>query len=233
MLRTLGLIPARGGSKGIPGKNLRPMLGKPLIAHTIEAALRAAALTRVIVSTDDAAIAKTAVRWGAEAPFIRPAELATDSAPMVPVMRHAVAYLEERGDSYDFICLLQPTSFRLPQDIDACVELMQSAAADTVISVLPVPAKHNPHWVFEPDGNGGLRLSTGEAAPVSRRQDLPPAYHRDGAVYVVRRDVLMQHNTLYGPKILGYEMDPARSVNIDDPADWEDAIKVMARVTAA
>jgi CMP-N-acetylneuraminic acid synthetase len=209
------------------------MLGKPLIAHTIETALRTAKLNRIVVSTDDPAIAETAVRWGAEAPFLRPADLATDAAPMVPVMRHAVAYLEEQGDSYDVICLLQPTSFRLPEDIDACVELMETAGADTVISVLPVPHKHNPHWVFEPDANGGLRLSTKEAQPVPRRQDLPPAYHRDGAVYLVRRDVLMQQNTLYGPKIVGYEMDPERSVNIDDPSDWDAAVSVLARVVAA
>lgn len=227
---TLGLIPARGGSKGIPGKNVRPLFGKPLIAYTIEAAARARLISRVVVSTDDPAVAQTATLWGAETPFVRPAELGADTAPMLPVIQHAVRFLEESGSCYDLICLLQPTSpMRTPDDIDKCIGLLQDTGADTVISVLPVPDKHNPHWVFEPDGAGGLRLSTGEAMPVSRRQDLPPAYHREGSVYVVRRDVLMNRNTLYGPKVVGYVMDAARSVNIDEPADWDAAVSLMSR----
>lgn len=227
---TLGLIPARGGSKGIPGKNVRPLFGKPLIAYTIEAAARARCISRIVVSTDDPAVAQTASVWGAEAPFIRPAELGLDTTPMLPVMQHAVRSLEAGGSYYDLICLLQPTSpMRTPDDIDACIDLLQDTGADTVISVLPVPDRHNPHWVFEPDGAGGLRLSTGEATPIPRRQDLPPAWHREGSIYVVRRDVLMDRNTLYGSKIAGYVMDAARSVNIDEPADWDAAVSLMAR----
>lgn len=229
-MTTLGLIPARGGSKGIPGKNVRPLFGKPLIAYTIEAAAQAQRISRIVVSTDDPAVAQAASVWGAEVPFIRPAELGADTTPMLPVMQHAVRTLEERGSRYDLICLLQPTSpMRTPDDIDTCIGLLQDTGADTVISVLPVPEKHNPHWVFEPDGAGGLRLSTGEATPIPRRQELPPAYHREGSIYVVRRDVLMNRNTLYGTKIVGYVMDAARSVNIDEPADWDAAVSLMAR----
>lgn len=230
-MTTLGLIPARGGSKGIPGKNVRPLFGKPLIAYTIEAAARAQRISRIIVSTDDAEVAQTASVWGAEVPFMRPAELGADTTPMLPVMQHAVRTLEESGSRYDLVCLLQPTSpMRTPDDIDACIGLLQDTGADTVISVLPVPEKHNPHWVFEADGAGGLRLSTGEATPIPRRQELPPAYHREGSIYVVRRDVLMHQNTLYGTKIVGYVMDAARSVNIDEPADWDAAVSLMSRL---
>jgi CMP-N-acetylneuraminic acid synthetase len=152
---------------------------------------------------------------------------------MVPVMQHAMGWLEQRGEQFDYVCLLQPTSFRLPEDIDSCVNLLETRGADTVISVLPVPARHNPHWVFEPDGDSGLRLSTGERAPIGRRQDLPPAYHRDGAVYVVRRDVLMNENTIYGRKVVGYTMDAKRSFNIDEPADWDAAVTTISRLGIA
>jgi len=227
---TLALIPARGGSKGIPGKNVRPLFGKPLIAYTIEAAARAQRISRIVVSTDDPAVAQASTVWGAEVPFMRPAELGADTTPMLPVMQHAVRTLEESGSRYDLVCLLQPTSpMRHPDDIDACIGLLQEQNADTVISVLPVPEKHNPHWVFESDGAGGLRLSTGEATPIPRRQELPPAYHREGSIYIVRRDVLMNSNTLYGSKIVGYVMDAARSVNIDEPADWDAAVSLMSR----
>jgi CMP-N-acetylneuraminic acid synthetase len=229
-VRTLGLIPARAGSKGIPGKNVRALFGKPLIAYSIEAAARARRINRIVVSTDDPAVAQTAQVWGAEAPFIRPAELATDTTPMLPVMQHAVRLLEESESYHDLICLLQPTSpMRTPDDIDECIGLLEQSGADTVVSVLPVPERYNPHWVFEPDDAGGLRLSTGEASPVPRRQDLPPAYHREGSIYIVRRDVLMDRNTLYGPRVVGYVMDAARSVNIDEPADWDAAVSLMSR----
>jgi CMP-N-acetylneuraminic acid synthetase len=229
-MRVLGVVPARGGSKGIPRKNIAPLLGKPLLAYTAEAALAARRLSRVILSTDDEEIAEVGRRCGLEVPFMRPPELAQDDTPMLPVVQHAVRWLEERGDRYDAVCLLQPTNpLRRPEDIDACIELLAETGADALVTVLPVPHRYNPHWVCFRDGDGFLRLSTGEPVPISRRQDLPPAFHREGSVYVTRRDVLMEGNSLYGTRLAGLVMDPAVSVSVDDMLDWERAERLLAQ----
>ncbi|MGH9843270.1 MAG: cytidylyltransferase domain-containing protein, partial [Blastocatellia bacterium] len=221
-MRILGLIPARGESKGVPRKNIKLLRGKPLLAYTAAAALASRRLARVILSTEDEEIAKVGRDCGVETPFLRPPELARDETPMLPVAQHAVRFLEETGERFDAVCLLQPTNpLRTADDIDACIQLLEASEADAVVTVLPVPAEFNPHWVFFVDGDGRLRLSTGEAAPIPRRQELPPAFHREGSVYVTRRDVLMEQNSFYGARLLGYVMDPARSVNIDAPEDWQ------------
>lgn len=226
-MRVLGVVTARGGSKGVPGKNVRPLGGKPLLAWTAEAALAARRLSRVVLTTDDERIADAGRACGLEVPFLRPAELARDDTPTLPVLRHAVAELEKAGDRFDAVCLLQPTSpFRRAGDIDGCIELLESAGLDAVVSVLPVPPEHNPHWVYFRDGEGLLRLATGEAEPIPRRQELPPAFHRDGAVYVTRRDVLMEGKSLYGRRLGGYLIEAQaalRSVNLDTLDDWERA----------
>ena len=215
------MIPARGGSKGIPRKNIKLLAGKPLLQYTAEAALSAKRLARVILSTEDTEIAEVGRRCGLEVPFMRPKELAQDDTPTLPVLQHAVRALENLGERYDAICLLQPTApLRQPQDIDACIALMAETNADCVLTMLPVPAEHNPHWVYFRDDQGFLRLSTGEAAPIPRRQLLPPAFHREGSVYVTRRDVLMDQNSLYGTKVAGYLLDASRSVNLDTMDDW-------------
>jgi CMP-N-acetylneuraminic acid synthetase len=220
-MRVIGLIPARGGSKGIPGKNIRMLCGKPLLQYTAESALEAKRLTRVILSTDTEEIADIGRRCGVDVPFLRPTELARDDTPTLPVVQHALAWMEENSGSFDAVCLLQPTSpFRQPSDIDACIELMERTGADTVVTVLPVPLEHNPHWVYFRNRDGWLHLSTGASEPPPRRQELPPAFHREGSVYVSRRDVVMKQNSLYGVRIAGYPIDPARSVNIDGLDDW-------------
>ncbi len=163
------------------------------------------------------------------APFLRPAELAQDATPTLPVVRHAVEWLERHGEQYDAVCLLQPTNpLRRPEQIDACIELLETSGADAVITVLPVPPEHNPHWVYFTRPDGTLYLSTGEAAPLPRRQDLPPAFHREGSVYVTRRAVLMEGNSLYGTRVVGYALDPARCVNLDTLQDWERAEALLA-----
>lgn len=227
-MRVLGIVPARGGSKGIPRKNVRLLGGRPLLAHTADAALAAHRLSRVVLTTDDEEIAEVGRSCGLEVPFLRPAELAQDDTPTLPVLQHVVAELERTGDKFEAICLLQPTSpLRRAGDIDGCIELLESEGLDSVVSVLPVPHEHNPHWVYFRDAEGLLRLSTGEEQPIPRRQELPPAFHRDGAVYVVRRDVLMDGNSLYGKKLGGYLTDPARNVNLDTPADWDRAEQLL------
>lgn len=226
-MRVLGIVPARGGSKGIPGKNVRPLGGKPLLAWTAESALAARRLSRVVLTTDDEKIAEVGRACGLEVPFLRPAELAMDDTPTLPVLQHAVAELEKKGNRFDAVCLLQPTSpFRRAGDIDGCIEMLETEGLDAVVSVLPVPPEHNPHWVWFRAGDGLLRLATGEDQPIPRRQELPPAFHRDGSVYVTRRDVLMEGNSLYGKRLGGFLAD-SRSVNLDTPADWERAERLF------
>ncbi len=218
------MIPARGGSKGIPRKNIAPLLGKPLLAYTAEAARAARRIARVLLTTDDPEIAEVGRHLGLEVPFLRPPELATDDMPTLPVVRHAVGWVEEQGDRYDAICLLQPTSpLRRTGDIDRAVELLEQSGADSVVSVCAVPPKYNPHWVYLRNADGLLGLSTGESQPISRRQELPLAFHREGSIYITRRDVLMIHNSLYGTKIAGFLVNEVVTVNIDEPGDLERA----------
>ncbi len=229
-MRVLGLIPARGGSKGVPRKNLRRLNGKPLLQYTVEAALAATRLSRVILSTEDEEMAEAGRRCGVEVPFLRPPELARDETPMLPVVRHAVASLEAGGDRYDAICLLQPTNpMRRATDIDACIELLENSEADAVVTVLRVPSEYNPHWVYFRGAGDYLHLSTGESTPITRRQELPPAFHREGSVYVTRRDVLMEGHSFYGTRLAGYLMDASLSVNIDTMEDWERAERLISQ----
>ena len=230
-MRVLGLIAARGGSKGLPRKNIRPLCGKPLLQYTAESALSARRLARVVLTTDDEEIAAVGRRCGLDVPFMRPAELAADDTPTLPVVRHALGWMEAHGEYFDAVCQLQPTHpLRRTEDIDACIELLERSGADAVMTILPVPAEHNPHWVYFRGEGGRLRLSTGEAAPIPRRQELPPAFHREGSVYVTRRDVVMEGNSLYGERVIGHLMDADRCVNIDGPEDWERAEALLSAV---
>jgi len=223
-LRILGLVPARGGSKGVVRKNIRTLCDKPLLQYTAEAALSCRRLAKVILSTEYEEIAEVGRLCGLDVPFMRPAELAEDDTPALPVVQHAVNYLELQGERFDAVCLLQPTNpLRRPEDIDGCIDLLEESGADSVVTILPVPLEYNPHWVYVRTENGRLRLSTGEAVPISRRQRLPPAFHREGSVYVTRRDVLMEQGSLYGEHLEGYPLDPARCVNIDNYEDWQRA----------
>jgi CMP-N,N'-diacetyllegionaminic acid synthase len=220
----LGIITARGGSKGIPRKNIAPLLGRPLLAYTADAALRSRRLTRVLLSTDSEEIAEVGRSCGLSVPFLRPAELARDDTPTLPVLQHAVTWVERGGERYEAICLLQPTNpLRREEDIDACIDLLERSDAETVATILQVPAEYNPHWVYEKDAQGYLRLATGETQPIPRRQDLPPAFHREGSVYVTRREILMEGNCLCGKRFTGFVLDASRSVNIDEPEDLERA----------
>ena len=227
-MKVLGIVTARGGSKGVPRKNVRLLAGKPLLQYTAEAARAAKLLTKTILTTDDKEIAEVGRQCGLEVPFLRPPELARDDTPTLPVLQHAVRFLEDRGEFFDAICLLQPTNpMRQSSDIDACVALLEKTGVDSVVTVLPVPAEYNPHWVYFRNDDGTFRLSTGEKTPIPRRQLLPPAFHREGSVYVMRRAVLMLKNSLFGDTLAGQLMDPARSVNIDTMEDWAEAEKLL------
>lgn len=225
-LRVLGLVPARGGSRGIPRKNVRPLAGRPLLAYTAEAALASRSLARVVLSTDDPEIAAVGRACGLDVPFTRPSELAADASPTLGVVRHALDALPD-GHEYDAVCLLQPTDpFRTTAEIDEAVALFRSSGADTVISVHRVPDKYNPHWVYLRGDDGALRLATGELAPIARRQDLPPAFHRSGSVYVTRRQTILD-GSLFGARVVGLETDPDGSVNLDTMDDWELAERML------
>jgi CMP-N-acetylneuraminic acid synthetase len=228
-VRVLALVPARLGSKGIPRKNLRLLGGKPLLAHTAEAAAGASRITRTILSTEDEEIAAVGRRCGLEVPFLRPPELARDETPTLRVLQHAVEWLEGRGEVYDAVCLLEPTSpFRRAETIDECLRLLEESGADAVVTVTPVPAHFNPHWVYWRAPDGTLRLSTGESEPISRRQELPAAYCRDGSVYATRRDVIMAQNSIYGRRLLGCVVEGGTTVNIDTLDDWKRAEDLLA-----
>jgi len=233
MSRVLGVVTARGGSKGIPGKNLKPLHGRPLIAYTIDAARESGIFDRLIVSTDDPAIAEAARALTCEAPFMRPGGLARDETPHLPVMQHAVAWLEDH-DGYrpDLVMILQPTSpMRLPQHIREAVALIESAGADSVVSVTAVSAHHHPMRMLRVDATGAATLfATGEPVRrrINRRQDLPEAWAMNGAIYLFRRSVLFDAEpSLYGTRTAAYIMPAAHSISIDDVDDWIEAERLL------
>jgi CMP-N-acetylneuraminic acid synthetase len=232
VLRVLGLIPARGGSKSVPRKNIRPLNGRPLLAYTADAALSTRRLSRVVLSTEDAEIAAVGRGLGLDVPFERPAALAEDDTPTLPVVQHALRSLQAGGERYDAVCLLQPTMpFRDPGEIDGCIELLEERDADAVVTVRRVPTEYNPHWVYLKDAGDALRLSTGAPSPIPRRQALPPAFHRDGSVYVVKTNVVLEKGSLYGDRLYGYEVDSPRRANIDTLDDWDRAERLLQNVS--
>lgn len=226
-MRILGLIPARAGSKGIPGKNIKVLGHQPIIAYSIKDGLASINLSKVIVSTDGEEIAEIARKYGAQVPFIRPNELAQDHTPSLDVVLHALDFFKLRGEDFEAVCLLQPTSpFRPKGFIDACIQKFVDTNADSLISVLEVPHEYNPHWTFKMDGEGSLAIATGESILIPRRQELPLAYHRDGSVYISKVSLIRDKSVLVGGKTVGILSDKAYYANLDTPADW-----VKAEVT--
>jgi CMP-N,N'-diacetyllegionaminic acid synthase len=231
MQRILGLIPARGGSKGVPGKNIRLLAGKPLLYYTACMAQRSKLLTTTILSSEDEAIIKVANDLGIRVPFQRPTNLAEDTTPTLPVIIHALLEMEALGETFDAVCLLQTTSPMRPDGmIDMAIEKFLETGADALISVRKVPHEFNPHWVFEPGPDGFLKIATGEETIIPRRQDLPPAFIRDGSIYITRTSVIMEHYSLFGKKTTWLQSDEANYLNIDTVSDWalaEDKIKSL------
>ena len=140
---------------------------------------------------------------------------------MLFVVQHALLCMENKGEWFDAVCILQPTNpLRQAAHIDACIQLLEESDCDSVVTVLPVPTEYNPHWVYFSQPDGSLRLSTKEAEPIPCRQELPLAFHREGSIYVTRSEIVLRQNSLYGKRIKGYTMDSRFSVNIDTPEDW-------------
>ena len=231
-MRILGLIPARGGSKGVPGKNIKKLGGKPLLQYTSEVALKSKFLSKVILSSDNDAIIKIAKEVSLDVPFKRPANLAEDGSSTLQVIKHALDFYKNLGENFDAVCLLQVTSpFRSLEFLDKALQDFMKFGTDSLISVLEVPHEYNPHWTFESTDLGTLRIATGEQEIISRRQELPKAYHRDGSIYITKTSVIEKHNSLYGDSISFIENDKELYVNIDTFEDWERAEKLLKNKT--
>lgn len=228
--RILGVIPARGGSKSILKKNIKEIAGRPLISYSIVEALRAKSLSRVIVSSDDEEILEVSRKYGAETPFIRPKELATDDALAIDVMIHAIKECErQEGKNYDYAVMLQPTTpIRKAEDIDATIEKLVSSNADSVISVVNVGAIHP--YRMKKIVNDELIDYAEEGIENLPRQKLPPIYIRNGAIYATERDVIVEKKTFKGKRCLAYIMPEERSVNIDSGIDWILAETLMQKM---
>jgi len=218
MVRSImAIIPARGGSKGIPQKNIKKLGEKPLIAYTIEEALRSEYLDHVFVSTEDPEIAEISIKYGAEV-IDRPSVLAGDSSKTVDVILHAVEYLEKNGIRPQIIVLLQPTSpLRNTGDIDAAIKLFLDNECDSVISVCE--PDHSPFWCFTVNGKY-LRPLFDQRYKNTRRQDLPTAVMPNGAIYVSSPESIRKLEGFYGDRTIPYCMPPERSIDIDTPLDF-------------
>ena len=211
----------RGGSKGIPGKNKKLLGGKPLMQYTIDAALQSKHLTDVVVSTEDPILASMAKALGAEIPFMRPAALATDTASSIEVVTDALIQLEGLNRHYDALCLLQVTTpFRTATHIDRAIDKFLKDRLDALVSVQKVPHLYNPHWVFISVDQGKLKIATGDEQIIKRRQDLPEAYARDGALYLTKTAVILNQKSFFGNELGCIELDNYQSVNLDTEADW-------------
>jgi len=230
-MKILGLIPARGGSKGLPGKNSRPFAGAPLFQHAFETAVASGVADRIVLSTDDEAIAGMAGAAGLEVPCLRPAEFARDDSPMIDVVLHMLGHLAASGYRPDAVLLLQPTSpLRTVAHLRRAVALL--GEHDSVCSVVAVPKELNPYHLMQTLPEGYLRFILPEAAAITRRQDLPPVWRRDGTVFLTRTHVLVDQQSFYGARCVPMPLEPHEAVTIDTLDDWNRAEALAARAPA-
>ena len=226
-LSVLALITARGGSKGVPRKNVRLAGGKPLIAWTIEAAKASRTIDRLILSSDDEEIMEAARQWGCQVPFCRPAELSGDTVPSDAVIQHAVKAV---GESYDLLVLLQPTSpLRSAADIDACVERLLESGAPTCISVQEAP--ENPYWMVTLGDDGRIRSFVEQDNRAFRRQDLPTVYATNGAVYAAYCRDILAGGPIMDPASAAYIMPAERSLDVDTEYDFTLADLILTHLS--
>jgi N-acylneuraminate cytidylyltransferase len=212
----LGLITARGGSKGLPRKNVLTVSGKPLIGWTIEAAIKSEVIGRLVLSSDDDEIMKAAQELGCEVPFRRPAHLASDTASSMDVVLHALGQLP----GYEYLVLLQPTSpLRTAADIDAAFKLLQSTGASSCVSLCE--ADQSPYWMFRLNSASKVERLLPQETNATRRQDLPPVYVLNGAIYIAKVDWLRQSKSFLGDGCVAYVMPKERSLDIDNGEDFE------------
>lgn len=226
----LGIILARGGSKGLPGKNIRPLLGKPLIEYTIEHALASKYVKKVVVSTDDEEIASVAKNAGAEVPFMRPSHLASDKAPSVDAILHAVDFYKEKGLDFSKIALLEPTSpLRLPKDIDnAFLQLQNTPGATAIVGMTSMVCSH-PAFAYSLNQSSFIK-SFNASDVVQRRQELADLYYPEGTIYISDIGVLRERRTFYHANSIAFLVEKWRAFEIDD---IEDFLIIEALMTAA
>lgn len=221
-MRVLYLIPARGGSKGLPGKNILPLCGKPLVAWSIETALEAAREFpgKIVVSTDDKAIADVADQYGARVPFMRPAALAADTTPSMDVVLHAIRWYAEKGEHFDLLAMLEPTSpQRDAEDISRAIRLLVSTdEAESIVGVTKTESAH-PAFLVHLDRNRFISPYNKKEIKVLRRQDLDDLYFFEGSLYISKVTSLIKRETFYHEKTLGYEMPKWKSFEVDDLVD--------------
>ncbi len=214
----IAIVPARGGSKGLPEKNIKELAGKPLIAWTIEAAQRSRYVDRIIVSTDDDEIADVSKRFGAEVPFKRPAELAEDSAKMIEVVINCVRFLEAEDQPRDIIALLQPTSpLRTTGDIDGAIEFFSDRKAQVVVGV--TECKYYPEWTGKLAADLNMKDFIDVKARGKNRQDLGAYYRLSGSIFLANSEYIDKYRDWYGPGTFAYVVEKEHSVDIDDQFD--------------
>lgn len=228
--RVVAIIPARGGSKGVPRKNIRPLAGKPLIAYAIETARASRLIDRVIVSTDDAEIAEIARRHGAEVPFMRPAELAQDDSPEWLTWRHAVQMLRAvEGDATGaFVCVSPTSPLRAVEDVEACLRLLLNSDADLVLTVRP--AERNPYFnMVVLDEAGRARVVIRPERPIFRRQDAPPVYDITTVAYAFRPEFVLRADSELEGETRAVVVPAERALDIDTELDFRFAEFLMSR----
>jgi CMP-N,N'-diacetyllegionaminic acid synthase len=219
-MKILYIIPARGGSKGLPGKNIRLLGDKPMLAHTILAAQNASHKGTVLVSTDDRAIAAAAAKYSAEVPFMRPENLATDSASTTDVILHALDFYDQKNIQFDTIVVLQPTSpLRTSKDIDAALDLLSKEGCNAVVSVCE--AEHHPLWSNTLPDNGSMKDFMREEIRGLNRQQLPAYYRLNGAIYASAVEAFQKNKGFIHEGTFAYRMPAERSVDIDHEIDFK------------
>lgn len=230
-MRIFGLIPARGGSKGIPGKNLRTLGGKSPVQRAWEVAVASGVVERVILSTDSEEIAEHGRSLGIDVPFIRPAEISQDNTPMIAVLKHLLEHLRASGSVPDAIVLLQPTApLRRPEHLQEAARLLQDGM-DSVVSVSEVPLHFSPHFLMKITADGRLNYFMPDGSKVKRRQDAPRAYSRNGSVYLFRVSSFEKYQDIYGEKCIPLLIPPDETINLDTMEDWERAERYFAATT--
>lgn len=233
MGHVLGLVPARGGSKGIPDKNLRALAGRSLLDYAARAASASGVIDRIVLSTESDRIAAEGRTVGLEVPFTRPADLASDDTPMLPVVEHAIQSLEDSGWSPEIVVLLQPTSpLRTPEHIRQAVQQLRDTNADSVVTVVQLPRQLSPDYVMRVE-EGRLVPFLAEGAHITRRQDARTAFVRDGTVYAFWRRTLRDFRSIYGHDCRPLVVPAHESLTIDTPEDWGEAERRLAGAAVA
>lgn len=219
-LKVLGLILARGGSKGLPGKTLRDLCGKPLIAWTIEVAQNAECLDALVISVDDLEIAKVANNYGCEVPFLRPSHLASDTSPSIDPIEHALDFLSNQGRSFDIVVLLEPTSpLREATDIDCAVTQLLDSNADSIVSICQAETVH-PAFMYRMNEQKYLFPFMTKQPDGLRRQDVDRLFFLEGTIYASKITTLLNRRSFYHEHTIGYEVPKWKSLEIDDEIDF-------------